>query len=268
MLPLLAESPPTTISELTDALTRGLQEHGIGAREIAAEGAAFPAIDLLRIDLTEAQLTRDFRPPQPSGSSGLSIEIAQFELIGAPIYFEKAALELRFAAERVKSRMEMIDRSGCLALESAAGGMISVEVARETLEALLHTLAVEAAAKQGLEVKKTNLNFTQEGPGAVAFRAEVTAKVFVMSATLALTGRVAIDDQLQARISDLSLNGDGMVLKLAGSYARPYLDRLEGRVFPLLAFTPGGLQLRNIELTAAATLRVRADLKTAEAPVT
>jgi hypothetical protein len=143
-----------------------------------------------------------------------------------------------------------------------------VEATREALEALIHALAVEAAAKQGLEVKKTNLTWTQEGPRTVAFRAEVTAKVFVMSATLALTGRLTIDEDFNARLSGLSLDGDGMILKLAGSYARPHLDRLEGRVFPLLAFTAGGLRLRNVELTAGATLHVRTEFGAAEQPIT
>jgi hypothetical protein len=75
---------------------------------------------------------------------------------------------------------------------------------------------------------------------------------------LALTGRFTIDEQLNARLSDLSLDGDGMILKLAGSYARPHLDRLEGRVFPLLAFTPGGLALRDVKLTAGENLMVSA----------
>jgi hypothetical protein len=92
----------------------------------------------------------------------------------------------------------------------------------------------------------------------VSFRAEVTAKVFVMTAALALTGRIAIDDALNAKISDLKLDGDGMILKLAGSFAKPHLDRLEGRVFPLLAFAPGGLNLRNVEITAGERLRVHA----------
>lgn len=268
MLPLLAESTPATIPELTEALTRGLQAQGLIPRQVVAEGGVFPKIERLRIDLTEARLTRQIRPPQVSGQPGPTVEVAQFELVGTPIYFETTALELRLVAEQVKSRLQMDAGRGSLVLESAATGTASVEIAREALEALLHQIAVEAAGKQGLEVRKTSLSFTQEGPRTVSFRAEVTAKVFVMSATLALTGRLSIDEQMNARISDLVLDGDAMILKLAGGYARPHLDRLEGRVFPLLAFAAGGLKLEDVVLTVGTTLKVQARLGAARLPVT
>lgn len=267
MLPLLAETIPTNAPALAAALAQGLQDHGLSPRKVEAEGGTFPRVDLVRIDLSGAQVTRDMRLPEAAGTAGAELEIGRLELIGAPVFLEKAAVELNLLAERVQSRVEMTGDRGCLGLRSAAAGNVSVEATREALEALVHAIAVEAAAKQGLEVKKTKLTFTQEGPRAVAFRAEVTVKVFVMSASLALSGRLRIDDEMNARFSDLTLDGDGIILKLAGGYARPHLDRLEGRVFPLLAFTAGGLRLRNLEMTAGETLRVRAEFGAAAQPI-
>jgi hypothetical protein len=115
-----------------------------------------------------------------------------------------------------------------------------------------------AAAKQGADVKKTKLMLKQDGPRTVSFRAEVTAKVFIMSATLALTGKLEIDDDFYARVSGLALDGDAMVTNLAGSFLRPRLEKLEGSVFPLLAFLPAGLMLRDIEVSVAPALHVQA----------
>jgi hypothetical protein len=258
MLPLLAETVPTTVPAFTEALTRGLEQHGLIARQIETQASLFPIIDALRIDLSDAHLTRNFRLPECTVGNGNEVEIAQFELLASPIYFEKAALEVRLTAHGVSACQAMNDGRGCLVLKSAVSGAVSVQMTRTSLEALFHSLATEAAAKQGLEVRKTGLHFTQNGPRSVAFRAEVTVKIFVMSAKLALTGSFVIDDELNARISNLVLDGDAMVLKLAGGYARPYLARLEGRVFPLLAFAPGGLKLRDVELTAGDTLIARA----------
>ena len=84
-----------------------------------------------------------------------------------------------------------------------------------------------------------------------------------MSATLALTGRLAVDDALNATLSNLALDGDAMILKLAGSFARPHMDRLEGRVFPLLAFTPAGLKLHDVQMTIGESLQVQAKFGTA-----
>lgn len=258
MLPLIAEATPTTIPELAEAITQGLQGHGLTPRHVELTGAAFPEVDKLSIDLTAAHLTRDFRPPLASKDSGVTINARYFEMLATPIYFEKAAMEVRLSAERVRLKIEMEDGRGRLSLEGADSGDVSVQTTRTTLETLFHALAVEAAARQGLEVRKTTLSLTQEGPLAISFRIEVTAKIFIMSAALALTGHLTVDEQLNARFSDLRLDGDGMILKLAGSYARPHLDSLEGRVFPLLAFAPNGLPLRDIKLSVGENLGVSA----------
>jgi hypothetical protein len=258
MLPLSAQATPTTVPELTEALRSGFQKQGLNPRQLEAQGTELSAIQNLRIDLSETHLSREFRPPQAEKAGSQAVEIADFELLGAPIHFEKTPLEIRLVATQVKAGMEIADGQGSLVVKSAGSGEVTVKAARAALEALLNAFAGELAAKQGFDVKKTSLSFTQEGPRAVSFRAEVTAKVFVMSATLALTGRLVIDDALNAKLSNLALDGDGMILKLAGSYAKPHLDRLEGRVFPLMAFTPGGLKLHNVELTAGESLMVRA----------
>jgi hypothetical protein len=258
MLPLSAETTPTTVSELADALRRGFQEQKLSPVKIDADGADLSSVKKLHIDLSGTHLTREFRPPNKEEAGKHIVEAASFELLGAPVYFEKAPLEIRLVATGVRGGMDIKEGHGSLVVISAASGSVSVETPRVALETLLHSLAVEMAAKQGFEVRKTTLTFTQEGPRAVTFRAEVTAKVFVMSASLALTGRLTVDDALNARISNLALDGDGMILKLAAGFARPHLDRLEGRTFPLLTFTPAGLSLRDVEMTVGETLRASA----------
>lgn len=258
MLPLSASSLPANVSELVEAVRRGLQDQGLSPRQVDAQGGGLTSIRTLKVDVSETRLDRAFRPPQLEEAGPEPVEVADFTFMGAPVYFEKTPLEIRLSAKDVKGGMKLTDGRGALAVKNAAAGEVSVKAERAALEALLQSFASELAAKQGLEVKKTNLSFTQEGPRTVAFRAEVTAKVFVMSASLALTGRVAIDDALNAKISNLALDGDGMILKLAGSYAQPYLAKLEGKEFALLAFTPGGLKLRDVEITAGESLIVRA----------
>ncbi len=258
MLPLAADQTPATAAELAQALERGLLAHGLTPRRVAVEGGAFPRIERFRLDLTDAHFARNLRPPPLTATSGDPVSIADFAVVGDPFFFEKTPATLRMEAREVQARLVGDADGRRLALESAESGTFSLQIARSELEALVHGLAAEAAAKQGLEVRQTSLAFTQEGPRGVSFVAEVTAKIFVMSAALALSGRLTIDDELNARVSGLSLGGDAMVTKLAGSFIRPHLDRLEGRAFPLLAYTAGRLKLREIELVAGPTLEIRA----------
>jgi len=259
MLPLAGETIPTNADELAAALQRGFESHGLVPHKIMAEGKTYPALARLSVDLTGAETTRESRPPTvPANADDPVLEIAHLELFGEPLYFEKTPLEVRVEGDQVKVRVAGDPQNASLVPESAATGTVSVKVAKEALEALLKSVVSELAAKQGLEVKKTKLDLTQEGARSVVFRAEVTAKVFIMNATLALTGRLDIDDAFNARLSGLGLDGDSMVVNLAGSYLRPRLQELEGRVFPLLAFSPGGLKLRNIELAVTPALQLRA----------
>lgn len=258
MLPLSADHPPANAAELAEALTRGLQEQGVTARQIEGRGASLAEIEMLRLDLTDAHLTRDLRPAPAAGSHGAAAQIAQLEIIGAPLYFESTPLELRLTAERCEARLETAAGRGTFAIARAGAGALSMQIAHAALEALLHSIAREAAAKQGVEVRQTKIRFTQEGPRAVSFRAEVVAKVFIMTPKLALTGRFEIDDGLKARLSNLALDGDAIILSLASGFARPHLERLEGRTFPLLAFSPAGLKVQELEFTASDPLQIRA----------
>jgi len=260
MLPLAGESFPTTADELAAALQSGFETRGLVPHQITIEGKEYPELTQVSVDLTGGKITRENRPVDTAAKTGASsfLEIAQLELFGEPVYFEQTALEIRVEAEQVKMRVAGHPGNGSLMLESAAAGKISVKITHEALEDLLRSLVSGAAAKQGLEVKETKLDLEQDGARGVAFRAEVTAKVFIMNATLALTGRLDIDDAFNARLSALALDGDSMVVNLAGSFLRPRLQALEGRVFPLLAFSPGGLKLRDIELSVSPSLQVHA----------
>ena len=262
MLPLASDHVPTSAAELVDALRRGAQSLGLTPRDIQAEAATWPRLERLSIDLTDSKLHRDLRVPSADGEA-TPLTIADFSLVGEPVFWDDAPVTVRLAAQEVRAHAFGPSTAAQLQLDSAASGTVLVQAALADLERVVHQLAVQAAQKQGFEVRKTTLAFTQDGPRAVTFRGEVTAKVFVMSATLALTGRISIDDLMNARLTDLALDGDAMITKLAGGFIRPHLDRLQGKTFPLLAYTAGGLQLRDIELRAGPTLEIHAKLGSA-----
>jgi hypothetical protein len=257
MLPLSGKTFPTTAAALADALAQGLAKRGLTARSVQAAGGEFPAIDRLEIDLTNARLTRGFRAASAEGDHG-SVAVRQLTICGVPIFFETAPVELRIAADQAAMRFAGSPADGTLELTDAASGTVSLSISRPALEALIQTIVAEAAAKQGVEVKTTKLELISRGPRALSFRADVTAKVFVMSATLNLSGNLDVDGDLNARISKLALGGDAMITKLAGGFIRPYLEKIEGRIFPLLAFAPGKLKLRDVEISVGESLEVRA----------
>ena len=257
MLPLAAENFPAMPDELAAALTAGFSARDVAA-DVEVKGPALDALGALRIGLTGARFTRGFHLASTPVDDAVTVRAARVEVSGAPLDFEGTPLTVRVEAESVELRFAGSPAAGALVLANAVSGCISLAVAHAALEARLHQLAKGAAEKQGLEVKKTTLELTARGPRALDFRCAVTAKMFVMSADLALSGSLDVDEQLNARLSGLTLGGDAMITKLAAGFVRPHLDKLEGRVFALFALAPGGLPLRDVEIATRDGLEIRA----------
>ena len=257
MLPLTAEKFPATPDELAAALAAGFTARGV-AVEVDAKGSALDALSVLRIGLTGARFTRGFRVAKTLANDAATVRAERVEVSGAPVDFDGTPLTVRVEAADAELRFAGTPADGALVLAGATSGSISLAVAHGALETRLHQLAKSAAEKQGLEVKKTALELTARGPRALSFRCAVTAKMFVMSADLSLSGSLDLDEQLNARVSGLTLGGDAMIAKLAAGFARPHLDKLEGRVFPLLALAPEGLPLRDVEIATHDGLEIRA----------
>ena len=258
MLPLAAETFPATPDELAAALTAGLAVRDVAVAGVEAEGAALGALAVLRIGLTGARFTRGFRLVTTPVADAAMVRAERVEIGGAPLDFEGTPLAVRVEAEGAELHFAGTPADGALVLANATSGSIALAIALEALEARLHQLARGAAEKQGIEIKKTTLELTARGPRALSFRCDVTAKMFVMTADLSLSGNLDVDEQLNARLSGLTLGGDAMITKLAAGFVRPHLDKLEGRVFPLLALAPGGLPLRDVEIAVQDGLELRA----------
>ena len=259
MLPLSGDRFPTTRTELTDALAAAAIRHGLRATA-GSTGERWPELDSLTIDLTGTQLTRDLRLPVAASSADGGVLVQHLAVSAAPLDFEGTPLRFSLRGEQVALSFARSAQGGPLLTPARARhGEVDAEVQRADLETLLHRLASDAAAAQGVQVKKTALTLTARDPRTLAFRAEVTAKMFIMSATVTLTGELSIDEQFTARLSQLRLSGEGMIGTMVNGFARPHLDRLEGRAFPLLALPLGGLKLHAITVGGGDSLRVRAE---------
>lgn len=259
MLPLAGAENPDSPDALATALSLGLATSGLPAREVTALGG-WPALDLLRLDLTGVQIPRTPLPGPTGTVRGEGFTAARFELVAAPARVEAAPVQLSLWA--VDAGFEFAparDGASMVLIQRAARGEVTVEMAAADIENLVHSVASEAAKQHGAEIKSVKIDFTSRGPRAVSVNAEVTAKMFIATALFKLSGDVDLDEQLSARLSNLRFSGDGMVANLAGSFIRPQLAALEGRTFPLMSFALGEISLRDVQLHAGDTLRLSAN---------
>jgi hypothetical protein len=259
MLPLAGDKFPATAAQLTDALQGGLAARGFAPTRVTIDAPSWPRAELLAIDLSGARVTRNIRLPEPALAGSQPLRCARLEILGAPLFFEGTPVRLRLDAEEVvfDQARSALDEP-LLAMQTAARGRVEIEIARPDLEAMLQRVATQMAGDHGVEVKKATMELTAHHSRMLAVRAEVTAKMFVMSAAVKLAGEVAVDDALHARLSNLRVSADGMVGALVNTAARPFLEKWENREFALLAFPLGGMTLRDVAVRGGDSLHLEA----------
>ena len=127
------------------------------------------------------------------------------------------------------------------------------------LEDAITQIAKREASKQGVTVEEVRLNFRQLGPRALEVEGNVRAKKMFFVTTIRITGKLEINEQLIADISDLNCAGEGAIGSMACAFITPQLAKLNGQSFPLAALVSSEVSLRDARLSAAERLSITAE---------
>jgi hypothetical protein len=73
-----------------------------------------------------------------------------------------------------------------------------------------------------------------------------------------ITGQLDLDEELNARVSGLDCIGDGAIASIACGVLKPHLQKIDGRVFPLMSLPLGEVRLRDVQLAVGDKLSVTA----------
>ena len=254
MLPLAGSDFPASLETLVASLRAGLGGRGVLAKDIRANGE-WPRLAELAIDLTGAQLSRDTRFAQTGAETQAGVTIERLSIVAAPLHFEATPVRVDVVANQAACAFA----SGpALQLVRAGSGSVAIEAQRADLEVALKKIATAVLAKQGVDVKAAHLELTERGSRALSFRAEITAKAFLMTARVAVTGHLDVDENLNLRVSHLATSGDGMIANLAGGFLRPRFLEIEKRVIPLAAYSIAGVKLHGVRIGGGNALRLEA----------
>ncbi|MEO8354247.1 MAG: hypothetical protein ABI680_21160 [Chthoniobacteraceae bacterium] len=264
MLPLFSKTVPTTADQLSRALSEGFRRLGIQPSSIKAEGGIWPQIESVVIDLSGATATRTTKLPEVGESLPDTVSLAHTRILGDPVRIE--SVPVHFDA-KVQNATAGFSRSGndslILTLERAESGTLEMKVARTELEKGLHQAAIEAAAGHGVDIKSTELEWESLDPRSFTFRLSVRAKAFIMSTTVKVRGRVEIDDTLAVRVSELRVEGEGVLAGMVEGFVKPHLAKIEGNPFALGSPVAGGLRVRDLSVACGETLLVQATFSAA-----
>lgn len=266
MIQLHTADFPSSAADLQRLLNDALERVFISKTDpVTVCDHSYPRLYEIDVSLDGARLRPEPpRPPIAAGEILPALEIDQLTVSASPLSVGPAALNLSISAREVqlvqsKDSNEQI----VLSLESATEGSIKISMRQSDLEALIARLARSQASKQGITIDGVQLTLRQESAHSLAVEIHVRARKLFLGAALRVTGQLDLDDQLNLRISSLNCTGDGGIATLACGILKPYLEKFDGREFPLMPSPLNGISLRDVRLAVGDDVSITADFGSA-----
>jgi hypothetical protein len=262
VIPLHRTQFPNSKAELAEAMDGSLRRyvHKEGPL-VTISARVFPYLDEIAINFDGARLDSKLPPfPKAVGETRHACEAAVVKVSGRNVSIQGAPLQLQLTASDLvfdQGRDEAGD--ALLLVKSIRTGHFVVSVAQSDLEKAIRELVEREGAKQGITVEETRVSLRARGSRSIAADVRLRARKFLFRTNVDISGQVDIDDQFNARVSNLKCRGDGTVGSIACGVLEPHLQRLEGQKFSLMSFPFGELKMRDIRIAVADTVEIMAD---------
>ncbi len=263
----LADGPlPKSRQELNDSLNGGwhkaLEHLADDDSVVFSDGEHFPYLSSLKMQLSSGRMdvTKDNKGSKPNGRVQGQIDVKDFELDGSPLLCDRAKLNLHLTANRARLDVERNERGEpVLMLADAKNARLDFQATRADLERIALVSARAAAKKYGVSVEK--IDFKLEGDSlshSLFLDMHISTKVGFIPAGMRFQAHVEIDDQMNAKLTNLKCDGDEALGPLIVGIIRPGLEKYEGRSKPIFSFPTGQLKLRDIRITSGEELKLAA----------
>lgn len=261
MFPLHTATLPSSASDLERLLNESLQRvFETESKPVVVRDLSYPHLEAINISLDGAQLRSDPpHPPVSSSKAAPALEVDRLVISASPLSLGPASIDLALSARDVQFGQAK-DSNGqiLLSIENAGDGHATISATPAGVEEFITRLAQDQGNKQGITIDNVQLNVRQESEHSLAAEVRLRARKLFLSASLTVTGQLELDDQLNLKISNLSCTGDGGSATLACGILQPYLEKIDGREFPLMSLPLGEIRLRDVRLDVGDKLSVTA----------
>ncbi|MBA3883366.1 MAG: hypothetical protein H0X73_11800 [Chthoniobacterales bacterium] len=262
MFPLYSATFPRTAAELESLLNQSVQRvFSRTTQPVTVREKEYPALAEIRISLDGAEL-RDDAPRRPAveGVRKPALKVDELHVTGSGLTIGPATANLVLRAEQVGLN-QAADRNGeiVLLLQNASNGTIEIATSKRDLERAIAAFAKAEAGKHGVVIDDVKLTFRQRGARSVDAEVQLRGKKLFFSTVIRIAASLDLDDDLNAKLSRLTCNGDGAIGSLACGVLAPHLQKLDGRTFALMALPLGEIRLRDVTLATGEMLKVSAE---------
>jgi hypothetical protein len=268
MFPLTTKDIPKTSEQLEEAISLALEEYFElpTKKSVASITGEFGSIKAVKIDLDDAAVVANKPPPKLKGAGNRARgpKVQKLDLSAEPIKYDQARLFLKLTASGLEFDFDR-DKKGrpMLVLTNAKSGKVDAKISKADIEEIATQAATMAAKQQGIKIQDLDLKLESAGERAVVAEVRVQARKIV-SGVIHITGRLDIDDELNATLSELQCAGEGMVGSAVAGVVQSKLKPFNGKTIPLMTFSLGDVALRDVKIDLTKKdLRVTADFGTA-----
>jgi len=253
IFPLSEGRLPRSRDELDDSLTHAWDKTmpvPDASKLVQIQGEGYPALERLRIDLSDATMPNG-KPEkvQPNNRPQTRLGVERFELVGEPLLCREARLNLTVSAADAHLDLER-DRHGkpIMLLSEAKDASLSFEATGADLQRILLADLQAAGSPFGVDVISTSLHLVAENERSVSVDLQVFTKFALIPAGMHFKAHVDIDDNMNAKLTGLSCEGDEVLGPLIVGLIRPGLAKYDGKTRPLISFPSGKMHLRDVRI--------------------
>lgn len=262
MFPLKTKTLPANAADLARRLNDSLRDlFRLPNDVVNIQEVSFPHLASLEVSLNGAQFG-GAPPPVPSVGAERSpaLTVDSFSAKGSAVAVGPAKVDFALEAKELQlNRASDAQGNVVLVLHNAADGRIQVSASPADIEALITQVARVEAGKHGVSIDRVQLALRSDSPRSLAAEVRLRAKKLFLSTTLRITGRLDLDQDLNAKISGLDCTGEGAIASMACGVLKPHLEKMNGRQFPLMSLPLGEVRLRDVRIVAADKLSVSAE---------
>jgi hypothetical protein len=264
LFPLGNEGYPQTGEELVASLASGWGRTPLslppGRKSVSAVGAP-PSLKSLVIDLSGSSINpkvKNIKPARHPKVEG-TMSVQRMELRGEAIRINDSLVNVGMTADDAVLDLRR-DRAGNpqLSLTEAASGELTFSATRDDIEELMLAGARQGAGRMGLSVQSVRLSFVALDDRTLDVRMRLGTKFTFIGAGLNFTARVAVDDDMNARLTNLTCTGDDVLGPIIVNFIRPGLAKVNNKQRPIVTFPDSAMKLRDLRFNVDESLHVRA----------
>lgn len=257
-LPLAAAELPATGGQLVDSMVAAWKKalaFPDPSRVVTVVGGRYPFVDSMRVDLSHANAVPNARRAKVGdhkpGAQRLAVR--DFALVADPLVSRQTGSQVTMQVTATDVRFDVQkDKSGqpLLLMADAGNGTLHFDAAVADMERAVLAGAKERGGGGLLSVRTVDLDFRAVGPRSIDVSVRAGVSVGFVPAGLRFTARVDVDDRMNARISNLTADGDEALGPLLVQFIRPSLSKFDGKTKPLMSFPSPNVKLKDVQIRA------------------